>query len=146
MLVHRLTALGSFLIAIGMYAASVHPGDEGYDFPKTIAVALIALTGLLTVLSFKPGQPIAGGEERIPWGRIWPGLLVFTGYLLLAQRLGFFLSSFLAFFTLVMIYAPGRLGWHRVAWGGGIGLIFMGVLYLIFIVLLNVQMPRGILI
>ncbi len=147
MLMHRLTAAASLLIAIGLYVASIYSGSEtGYEFPQAVAISMIALTAVLVAMSFKPSiAAISADEQPVPWRHIWPALAVFLGYLFLAMNVGFFVTSFLAFLALALIYTPGRLDRRNVAIITGVAFAFMTVLYLIFVALLNVQTPRGLL-
>ena len=138
-------ALGCLLVAAGLFAASWGGEFGGYQFPRVVAVAMILLAVALAVQAWRavPEGADRDGVESPPWGKILPGLLVLIAYLLLAERLGFFLASLLAFFGLAVLYTPGRLGVAKLARTAAVATGFMAVLYLLFVVLLRVQFPRG---
>ena len=101
----------------------------------------------LALLALAPKRPVTTpDEEPIPWGGIWPLLLILVGFLLLMQWLGFFTTSFIAFFLITLIYSPQRLSVRGAMRSAAIAALFLGVLYLIFVTLLRVQVPQGILI
>lgn len=144
---HRLTAVATLLVALGLAAISFLPNVPGYEFPQMTALAAVAIATILALLALAPKKPVTtADEEPVPWGSIWPVLLVLGGFLLIMEWLGFFATSFIAFFLIIMIYSPERMCWRRVIKGGAISAIFMGVLYLIFVSLLRVQTPQGVLI
>lgn len=144
---HRLTALFTLLVAMGLAVVSFLPSEPGYEFPKIVAMVLVSIAALQVILALIPRKPItAANEESIPWGSVFPVLLILGGFLLIAEWLGFFISSFITFSLIVMIYTPERWSWRRVIQGCAIAAIFMGVLYAVFVTLLGVQIPEGILI
>lgn len=144
---HRLTAVGALLVAAGLAVISFMPNMPGYEFPQMAAVAAVVFAFILTLLALVPRQPVTAiDEEPIPWGGIWPLLLILFGFLLLMRWLGFFSTSFLAFFLITQIYSPQRITCRGAIRGAAIAALFLGVLYLIFVTLLRVQVPGGILI
>ena len=145
MIVHRLTALGALLVAAGLLYASMAPDQaRGYEFPSIVAVVMMALGGLLFVLSFRRHTAaLSADEEPIAWGRIWPAVSVFVAFVLLAGRLGFFTTSFLAFMAIAIVYSPAGAGVRQIATTALVGAGFMAVLYVVFVILLNVQLPAG---
>ncbi|MCP1676953.1 hypothetical protein J2T57_004127 [Natronocella acetinitrilica] len=146
MLKQRLVAIGALLVAIGLYTASVWSGKPGYQFPQIVALTMIVLTGVLTVLALKPGRPVVPDDvEPVAFGVLWPSLLLIAGYAFLAPRLGFISTSFLAFALVGLVYNPEPLTTRRVLVTCGISAAFMTALYLLFVVLLNVRVPTGIL-
>lgn len=143
----RLIPFICLLVAIGFYWASVHSGRPGYEFPQMIALGMIALSGTLTVLSLKPdNRAVPDAVEPLGLAVIWPTLLVMLGYAFLAPRLGFFISSFLAFLVIALLYSPDRLSFRRVITAVTVSGVFIAVLYVLFVILLRVQMPRGLIV
>ncbi len=144
----RLTSAGSLLVSVFLYWASSSHGaaDSSYVMPRMIATAMIVLSVALLVISFTRQAEAEASEASIPWGSIFPALVIFIAYLMLAKTLGFFTTSFLAFVALGLIYAPGRTTARNAAVCVGSGLAFMVALYVVFVALLNVQLPGGILI
>lgn len=144
---HRLTALFTLFIAAGLAVVSYWSSAPGYEFPKIVALVLIAISLLQVLLAMVPKKPITvANEESIPWGSILPVLLILVIFLLVAEWLGFFISSFIAFSLIVLVYIPERWSWRRVIRSCAIAATFMGVLYAVFVTLLGVQIPQGILI
>lgn len=144
---HRLTAVGALLVASGLAMASFMPKVSGYEFPQMTALVAVFIAGILLLLALVPKHPVtATDEEAIPWGGIWPMLLILVGFLLVMGWLGFFATSFIAFFLITLIYSPHRLSVRGALKGAVIAGLFLGVLYLIFVTLLRVQVPQGILI
>ncbi|WP_104205091.1 tripartite tricarboxylate transporter TctB family protein [Billgrantia saliphila] len=144
---HRLTALGALLVAVGLATVSFMPSVPGYEFPQLAAIGAVLCAAILVLLALVPRQPITTvDEEPIPWGGIWPLLLILFGFLLVMGWLGFFTTSFLAFFLITQIYTPQRFSWHGAIRGAAIAALFLGVLYLIFVTVLRVQVPSGILV
>lgn len=144
---HSLTAIVTLLAAVALMIISFSPEGSGYKFPQLVSVAMVVIAAILALLALVPKKPITkANEESVPWGTIWPVLLILAGFLLVMEWLGFFATSFIAFFLLVMTYSPERMCWRHAIKGGLISAVFMGVLYLIFVSLLSVQAPQGVLI
>ncbi|MCE8028661.1 tripartite tricarboxylate transporter TctB family protein [Halomonas daqingensis] len=142
---HRLTAIGALLAAAGLAVVSFMPNVPGYEFPQMAAIGAVVCAAILVLLAI-PRKPITTvDEEPIPWGGIWPLLLILFGFLMVMEWLGFFATSFLAFFLITQIYTPQRFSWRGALRGAAIAALFLGVLYLIFVTVLRVQVPSGIL-
>jgi hypothetical protein len=143
------TGIAALLYVLG----STGESTEGYEFPNLIAVAMFVLAVVLLIQELSAARTSGGleGVEKeeeigaIPWGRLWPGLLIILAYMLLAERLGFLTTSFLAFFSIAALYAPGDLSPHSFLKPGLIAVAFMVALYSVFVLLLQVQLPKGIL-
>lgn len=142
---HNMTVITTLLVTIGLAYISFSSDKTGYLFPQIIAVAMVLIALIMVALTFIPKKPITTmDEEPIPWGVIFPTLLVLLGFLVVVEWLGFFATSFIAFYSIVLIYSPERLKRRHYLKSAAISLGFMAVLYLIFVVLLNVQIPHGI--
>ena len=61
------------------------------------------------------------------------------------ESLGFYVSAFAAFLTIVWLYAPEPVSTPVVAKRLAISAAFVAAIFVLFSVLLNVQTPRGIL-
>lgn len=144
----HLTSVVTLLIAIGLAVASYWPSESGYKFPQIIAVVLVALSAihLVVTIATRKAHKADAAEAVIPWAGIIPVLLILGGLLLIAERLGFFVTSFIAFALIAVLYTQGPWSWRRVIRGCAISAIFMGVLYAVFVLLLEVQVPKGALI
>lgn len=142
---HRMTVIITLLVTAGLAFLSFVPGGTGYLFPQIIAGSMLLVALLMVALSFIPSKPITTvDEEPIPWGNIFPTLVILIGFLLMAEWFGFFATSFIAFYGIVLIYTPERLNRRQYIKSAVISFGFMAVLYLIFVLLLNVQIPKGI--
>ena len=115
-------------------------GDDpaAFAFPRLVSTLMLVFCGVNLVRRAMEG---AAGEPALTWAlirKIAPGAAVFGVYLLVAEDLGFYLSALLAFFAMSFLYSahrhPGRIGIVSGA--------VIGVLYLMFSVLLKVQVPR----
>lgn len=131
-------ALGGFLF----WAALGSDYPLAYYFPQMLGLLMVALGVSMFVTELgKNRKPQTAGVD-IPWARLWPGILVLLVYMAIAQSVGFYVSSWLAFASLGILYAPGR-GLATAKRCVPISVAFLGVLYLVFWTLLRVQMPRG---
>lgn len=144
------TALGALGLGILLTIAGLRgPQPDAYQFPILIggAMVLLGLFMVGEVLLRYRAEVVAAVEARsLPIGRLWPAAAVMLGYLLLIERLGFYSSAFLAFLALTTIYARRapfdmRALLQRMLYG----LLFIGVLYVLFALVLRAQLPRGIL-
>lgn len=126
-------------VSLILLVLSFHYGDaENYLFPRIITVA-IAIFAIL--LWFEKDNAV-----KINIKPLLPGLLVVIVYVFLLDILGFYVSSFLAFLSIVFIYQEKTSGnFHRmVIHKIAISLLFVAILYLLFGLLLQVRTPSGI--
>ena len=138
----RWTSFGMLAFALTLYVLSATAeGQEAYVFPRIIALAMCLIAVFTLVFEW---ASLDGSGVSIPWGKLWPALTIFLVYMLISQHLGFYTSSFLAFFSLGVIYTSQSytMGAKRCL---PISIAFMTVLYAVFVWLLRVQTPRGIL-
>ena len=131
--------LAAFALALAAALASFAGDDPAaYAFPRLVSALMLVFCTLNLARRAMAGF---GGEPALTWEllrKIAPGAAVFVAYLLVAQDLGFYLSALLAFFAVSFLYSA-----HRRL--GRIGLVtgaVVGVLYLMFSVVLKVQVPR----
>ena len=138
----RLTAIVCIALGVFLYWAAL--GSDyplAYFFPQMLGLAMVMLGVAMFVMELgKNRKPTAGID--IPWARLWPGILVLLVYMVVAQSVGFYVSSWLAFATIGILYAPGR-ALATAKRCVPISVAFLAVLYLVFWTLLRVQMPRG---
>lgn len=147
MTTHRkqcVTAIVTLLITLGLVGVSFAPNLPGYEFPQATALVAAVLAAVLVLTPKRPATP--AGEDVIPWGVVWPMLLMLFAFLMVMQWLGFFATSFITFLLIALVYSPQRLSVRRVIRTTAIAVLFMGGLYLIFVMLLRVQFPSGVLI
>lgn len=144
---HLITVVITLLITVFLAVLSYSSGSRGYEFPQITALVALGIATILTVMAILPKKALANiDEEKIPWGSVWPMILILTGFSLVMTRLGFVTTSFIAFFVIAYIYSPEGFSLSRVLKTGVVTSIFIGVLYSIFVLLLKVQLPEGVLI
>ena len=118
---------------------------EAFLFPRVISVFFVGLALWNAYRAVTGLARVGGGIDGSTALNVLPGLLVALGFVFLAATsLGFYAAGALAFFTIYTIYDPVPLsslnGWvRRIA----VTLAFMGVIYALFALLLQVQTPRG---
>lgn len=145
----NITAFIAALIAIFTLITSFVGTDaEVYLFPR---IAAIVITVLATVLLFKVYTNRDSADimtsQLINWKSLWPSLVVGIIYLISLEVVGFYVSSFLAFFAIVALYGKRHmLDPKRGLFKLGVATLFMIVLFLLFWNLLHVRTPTGFLI
>ena len=136
--------VGMLVVAIVLCIAGFSGSNqEAFLFPNVVSVIMVIIAAF-AVFNSRNSQQISKANP-VPWLLILPALVIFIAYLALAETVGFFVCSFVAFIALVSIYMPERLTLKRFIRILITGLIFMGGLYCLFSLLLKVQLPRGIL-
>lgn len=143
---HLIAPVAVLVVSAAMYSASALGDGGGYEFPTLIAVIMCLLGAGMLVQALKRGR--AAGDPRpagVPWGSVLPGIALFFGYLLLMQWLGFFTTSFLVFLVIALLYAPGAPTGASIGRIAGVAGVFTATLYGVFVLLLQVQFPRGVL-
>jgi len=132
------------LLGLWMIWESADMSALGAVFPRTIAAVMILCSLALVVrqwLHFKARGATADGST---FRRV--ALILIMGiWVLLLSVLGFFASSLLAFFALLVV--ANYDGWNRrrAFQYGGAGVAVVGMCYLIFVRLLSVPTPHGLL-
>ena len=139
----RWTSFGMLAFALALYVLSTAAeAQEAYVFPRIIALAMCLIA--VFTLAFEWANSEGDGIANISWGKLWPALAIFAAYMLISQHLGFYTSSLLAFFSLGVIYTSRDYA-ASAKRCLPISIAFMAVLYAVFVWLLKVQTPRGIL-
>ena len=141
--------MSKFMVPVGMLVCAVilsiagfsGSNQEAFLFPNVVSVIMVIIAGFAVYNSRNTLQKEK--SIRIPWPLILPAIAIFIIYLALAETVGFYTCSFIAFVTLVSIYMPGSITLNRFVRIFITGLIFMGGLYCLFSLLLKVQLPRG---
>ncbi len=142
----RLTAIGTIVVSALLYWAAAAPADSrAYLFPKVIAIAMGVLGVAMLVRSRSAVGAKGESATAVPWSRLWPVFTILVAYLMLAQHLGFYVTSWLAFASIGIVYSPADTSIVGAKRCLPVSLAFLGVLYLVFVLLLQVQTPRGVL-
>lgn len=141
----RLTPVFCVLLGVLLvWAASGAANPQAYLFPKLLAVLMIVL-GVAMVIADWGVRGIPGASAlAIPWGKLWPALLIFVLYMVAAQPLGFYLASWLTFAAIGITYSPRESTTANAKRCVPIAFAFLAVLYGVFVLLLQVQMPKGV--
>ena len=140
----RLTAIACTVVGGLLYWAALGSDmPQAYLFPQMLALAMIALGIAMMVSAFgkKAAPPVPWAN--IPWFKILPGMVVLVVFLSILQTVGFYVSSWLAFSSIGVLYAPAGKRAATVKRIVPASIAFLAVLYVVFWTLLQVQLPRG---
>ena len=162
MLAKRLIAIGGLALALILLllGSEVEYGQEAYFFPNLItyfllvfaAAMLISEGDLLNWLKeifdflWRWMFGIVGEGDPSRWPdtvRLIPMFVLIFLYLYLVDIVGMYTMSFVTFLLITIIYTPHRPRSRTVVKSTIIALLFMGVIYLIFSVLLQLQTPTA---
>ena len=143
--------MSKFMVPAGMLVCAIvlsiagfsGSNQEAFLFPNVVSVIMVVIAAFAVFNSRNSVE-----EEKpilIPWALILPALVIFVTYLALADTVGFYTCSFVAFIALVSIYMPESLTMNSFFKIFATGVIFMLGLYCLFSLLLKVQLPGGIL-
>jgi len=145
----NITAFVAAIIAIIALAAAFYKTEpDVYLFPRISAVIIALLAGILLLKSFM-GRSIKPLSEAklIHWKTLLPGLAIGLIYLLSLEVIGFYVSSFVAYFAICVVYGKcDMLNVKRGLFKIGVSTVFMVILFLLFWNLLHVRTPTGFLI
>ena len=116
---------------------------ETYLFPRIIAVVLAILSVILFISNSAAGDNNGSNESRY-FSDIWPGLIIGLVFLLVMEDLGFYVSSFLAFLAVLIVYGKrGISDLKALVTKLSVSAAFMFILYLLFWNGLHVRTPTG---
>ena len=127
------------------FLAFYNTDAETYLFPRIIAVALALLSIILLISNLGTGkQNVEENSQAINFRDIWPGLLIGLLFLLLLETLGFYMSSFLAFLSILLLYGKRKaMDIGAMTFKIVVSLAFMIILFLLFWSGLHVRTPTG---
>jgi hypothetical protein len=146
MLTQRVVALAAVAVSIALVIWSSPEARSGFVFPRMVSWSMLVMSALLAVMAFKPGKALMVDDiESVPMRMIWPMLLILAGLAFLAPRLGFLSTSFLVFVVTGTVYSAERFSLRRLGLIVFIALCFTFSLYLLFVQMLNVHLPRALL-
>ncbi|GAB3677752.1 tripartite tricarboxylate transporter TctB family protein [Salinisphaera aquimarina] len=134
---------------LGLSAALLYLSFNGempraYLFPKIISGSMLLLAIAIALSEWRRvATPAEELISKVPWAKVFPALMITGAYLLLLNRLGFYTSSLLMFFAVVVIYTPENRRLRRVLMPAIIAIGFMAFVYLVFAKLLQVLPPTG---
>ena len=139
--------ISATVISVIVLAAVFLSGSgEAFFFPRLLAVlmtllSLMVLWGGLRRLTSIGRQ---ADSQAIEWHNIAAGIAVMAGYVLVLEKIGFYVSSFLAFALIVFVYMPQRDRRTAVTFVT-VSVGFTGLVYLVFEHMLQVITPGGML-
>ena len=144
-----IAAIVSAVVALIALVTSFYNTDpEVYLFPRIAAVIIAILAAALVIKVIKSNSALKVESERLfKWKTLFPGLAVGLIYLLLMETIGFYVTSFFAYFSICVLYGKcdmtdRKRGIFKLV----VSTIFMIVLFLLFWNLLHVRTPTGLLI
>ena len=144
---HRIASGGILIAALWItYVSFTGEPVDAFLFPRIIASVMLALAAWNFFRAVTGVSKVGDGVSMALAKTIAPGLLIVVVYIFfMAKFLGFYVSSLLTFVAIYAVYDPAPhkeiQSWiKRVA----IALVFMGLIYGLFSILLKVQTPRGI--
>ncbi len=113
---------------------------EAYLFPRLISASTLVLCVFLLRESFSK-TPMAANITLI--GRVAPSFAVIAGYATIAETVGFYLAGATAFFLIVNLYGGESRSPKQLTFRIIVTATFILAMYLIFSLLLKVQVPKG---
>jgi hypothetical protein len=162
MLAKRLTAMGGLGLALIllMLGSNVEYGEGAYFFPNLLAYFLLGFAIILLIsdadllgwlkesadFMWRWMFGIVGEGNPSRWPdivRLIPMFIIIFCYLYFADIVGLYTTSFLSFLLITVIYTPQRPRSRSVIKNVFISVVFTGVIYLIFSVLLQLQTPTA---
>lgn len=148
----RITLGRRFLVAssIAMLAGLIfrvsffQDNSEAYLFPAIVASVMLALS--LLSLSREAFDLCVDDFQAFPFSRQVPAILMMAAAVALVEVLGMYISAFGVLVAVTYWYSPQEDARRRVVGSLVFAAGFTLFMYLLFSVMLNVQLPRGILI
>ncbi len=143
MLAATYTVIASILLA---FASFYKTDAEVYLFPRITAVLIAALSLILLFDAIRI-KSTGGTDSQVAlfgWSNLLPGLVIGLVYVLMLEKIGFYICSFLAFLMICIVY--GRRNIHdpkAFLYKLMVTSIFMTILYILFWKLLHVRTPTG---
>lgn len=138
-------ALGIAMIAGLVFRVSFfQENSEAYLFPSIIAALMLALS--LLSLAREAFDLCIDDFQAFPFSRQLPAILMMVVAVSLAEVLGMYSTAFAVLMVVTYWYSPQEDGRRRLLSSLVFSTGFTLFMYLLFTVMLNVQVPRGILI
>ena len=135
-----IVAIGAILFNISFFQEN----KEAYLFPSIIASTILFFS--LTSLFREAFSLCADDFEPTPIIRLIPIIVIMTSTVFLVEHVGMYSTSFVALFLISAWYSPQEPLSKRVISSLLLSIGFILFMYLLFTVMLGVQVPRGFLI
>jgi len=138
-------ALSIAMIAGVIFRASFfQDNSEAYLFPTIIASVMLALS--LLSLSREAFDLCVDDFQAFPFSRQIPAILMMAAAVSLVEILGMYTTALAVLVVVTYWYSPQEDNRRRLVSSLAFAAGFTLFMYLLFSVMLNVQLPRGILI
>jgi len=138
-------ALAVAMIAGLIFRASYfQENSEAYLFPSIIAAVMLVLS--LLSLAREAFDLCVDDFQAFPFVRQLPAILMMAAGVLLVEVLGMYTSAFIVLVIVTYWYSPQEDGRRRLVSSLSFAAGFSVFMYVLFTLMLNVQLPRGILI
>ena len=139
----------SLVLLVGIISLYLSLGSmddpRAANFPKVIIIIMGVLSTLLLLQSLILKQPKSSQGAGFPLGRFLICFFMIIIYFIFMETLGFYLSAFLFFVLVTCILGSADLTARTAVMRVIVGVVFTGILFLLFNVLLAVQTPKGVL-
>lgn len=146
MTIERWVSLGGIALAIGLYVLAVLPeNQEAYVFPQLVTLVMCVIGVCQLVTGWRKPREKQGAGPLVEWTKLMPIFAILLLFILGAELVGFYTSSFLMFAAIGILYSPKRRSMVAARRCVPVSVGFIAVLYAVFAVLLRVQMPEGVL-
>lgn len=138
-------ALTVAMVAGSIFRASYfQENSEAYLFPSIVAVVMLVLS--LISLAREAFDLCVDDFQAFPLARQLPAILMMALAVSLVEVLGMYASAFLVLAVVTFWYSPQEDGRRRLMSSLGFAAGFSVFMYVLFTLMLNVQLPRGVLI
>ena len=117
---------------------------EAYLFPAIVASVMLALS--LLSLSREAFDLCVDDFQTFPFSRQLPAILMMAAAVSLVEVLGMYITSLVVLAAVTYWYSPQEDSRRRLVGSLGFSAGFTLFMYLLFGLMLNVQLPRGLLI
>jgi hypothetical protein len=137
----RVAAVGAVVASLVVLTMVVSAdGGEAYDFPFLLAVLMLAFATILLIDVVRSWTREKSAPGLVEWSELSAGIAIIVGYLLLLQSAGFYLSSWMAFTAIVLLYSAikNRQQITTTLW---VSIGFMATIYALFSLSLRVITP-----
>ena len=125
-------------------ASYFQEGSEAYLFPSIVSMGML---GLALLSLFREAVDLCVDDfQAFPFVRQVPAIVMMAGGVALVEVLGVYASAFLVLFLVSYWYSPQEDGRRRLIQSVAFAVGFSAFMYLLFSVMLNVQLPRGLLV
>ena len=138
-------ALAVAMIAGVIFRASYFQENaEAYLFPSIVASVMLGLS--LLSLTRETFDLCVDDYQAFPFVRQLPAILMMAAAVMLVEVLGMYTTAFIVLAVVTYWYSPQEDGRRRLISSLSFAAGFSVFMYLLFTLMLNVQLPRGILI